>query len=147
MTKSRRFATVLVLVSALTLPACALINKFDKLEVMVNGRDVAFTLPDKDLADKDKWFMLYGIDVGIDNCEKDCEAGWEMVRQIDSTADLVEENFVKFPIHYGVTLPNMQTRELHKLKPGRYVVTASFTVIKRGQVVGSKKVIGGFTIE
>lgn len=54
---------------------------------------------------------------------------------------------MKFPIRYGVTLANMQTRELHKLKQGRYVVTASFTVIKRGQVVGSKKAIGGFTIE
>lgn len=147
MTKSGRFAIVLTLASALTLPACVLINKFEKIEAIVNGRDVAFILPDKDLADKDKRFMLYGIDVGIDNCERDCEGGWEMVRQIDSTVDLIEENFVKFPIHYGVTLPNMRTRELHKLKQGRYVVTASFTIIKRGQVVGSKKVIGGFTIE
>lgn len=145
--KKLRFATLLALASALTLPACVLINKFDKLEVVVSGRDVAFTLPDKDLADKNKRFMLYGIDVGLDNCERNCEGGWEMVRKIDSTVDLVEENFVKFPIRYGVTLPNMQTRELHKLKQGRYVVTASFTVIKRGQVVGSKKAIGGFTIE
>lgn len=89
--KKLRFATLLALASALTLPACVLINKFDKLEVVVSGRDVAFTLPDKDLADKNKRFMLYGIDVGLDNCERNCEGGWEMVRKIDSTVDLVEE--------------------------------------------------------
>lgn len=142
-----RFAKALALISLLSLSACVLVNKFDKMETIVNGNDVAFTLPEKDLMDKDVKYMLLNIGVGLDECVKDCVGGWEMVRPVGSNTELVTENYVVFPIKYGVTLPNMQTREFHKLKPGNYVVSASFSVIKNGQVKTDKKVVGIFTIQ
>ena len=113
---------------------------------LVSGHDVAFTLPDEDTRDKSKRFMLNGISVSRNPCNKDC-GGWEMVRALDSNVDLTEENFVKFPIQYGVTLPNMQTREYQALEKGRYSAMAGFSVIKNGKIVDSKQVVAGFTIE
>lgn len=144
--KKLRFATVLALASALTLSACVLINKFDKMEAVVHGRDVDFTLPEKDLADKDIRFMLYGIGVSIEKCDKDC-IYWEMLRRTDSNLDPIEGNFIKFPIRYGVTLPHLETRIYKKLQPGDYSFSAMFSKIKNGEVVGRKKVVGSFTIE
>jgi len=114
--------------------------------VLVNGYDVAFTLPAEDLADKDVKFMLYSIGVSPDPCGKDC-GGWEMVRPIGSNTDLIEENFVTLPIKYGVTLPNMQTRVYTELRKGRYRVTASIEMIKNGKIIDSKRVGAVFTIE
>lgn len=146
MKKSGRFTTVLALVGALTLSACVLINKFDKMEAVVHGRDVTFSLPDKDLAHKNAKYILY--DIGVDKlmCDKDCVV-WEMVRQKDSSPDAIEKNFVMFPIKYGVTLPNMETRVLKKLQKGRYSAGATFEIIDAGNSSRVKKVVSGFSIE
>jgi hypothetical protein len=140
-----RFNSILLLLGTLTLSACVLVNKFDEMLAVVNGNDVAFTLPEEVISNNKK-FMLYGIGVSAINCNSDC-VRWEMVRSIDSNTNLIEENFVKFPIKYGVRLPNMQMR-LHKnLEKGDYRATATFTIIENGQIVETRKVIGGFTIE
>lgn len=146
MKQSGRFTAVLALAGALTLSACVLINKFDKMEAVVHGRDVVFTLPEKDLGDKDTQFMLYGIGVTIEKCDKDC-VYWEMLRRIDSNLDPLAGNFIKFPIQYGVALPHLETRIYKKLQPGDYSFSALFSKIKNGEVAGRKKVVGSFTIE
>ena len=147
MNKLKRFTTALLLLAVFTLTACVTIYRFYEMIALVNGHDVAFTLPEEDLADKEVKFMLY--DIGVDRsdvCAKDC-GGWEMVRSLDNT-DLIEENFVKFPIKYGVTLPNMQTRVHKELRKGKYSVGARFALIKNGKVIDSRKVVATeFTIE
>lgn len=146
MKKSGRFTAVLTLIGALTLPACVLINKFDKMEAVVHGRDVTFTLPDKDLANKNAKYILY--DIGVDKlmCDKDCVV-WEMVLQKHSNPNVIEKNFITFPIKYGVTLPNMETRVLKKLQKGRYSAGATFEIIDAGNNSRIKKVVTGFTID
>lgn len=138
----------LLLLSALTLTACVLFNRIDEMVASVNGNAVSFSLPAGDLADKDTKYLLSLIDVvARDACAKDCVI-WEMVRPRGSNTDLIEENFVKFPIKYGVTLPNMQTRLYRELRKGKYRVGARFAVIKNGKIVDSKKAVATeFTIE
>lgn len=128
------------------LSACVLINKFDKMEAVVHGNDVDFILPDKDLADKNAQFILYNIGVDKLMCEKDCVV-WEMALKKDNSPDAVEKNFVEFPIKYGVTLPNMETRVLKKLQKGRYSAGATFEIIDAGHSSRVKKVVSGFSIE
>lgn len=136
-----------MLMGVLTLTACVLIYKFDRMVALVNGNDVAFTLPESDFADKEPQFLLNDIGVSTkDACDKSCVV-WEMVRPVGSNSDLIEENFVKFPIQYGVTLPNMQTRVYKELRKGRYTAAASIAMIKDGKVIDSKNVVVGFTIE
>lgn len=147
MNQLKWWITTFVLASVLTLSACVMINRFYEMEAMVNGYDVAFTLPKSDFADKNVKFMLSSIGVSSkDDCAVSCVV-WEMVRSIDSNTDLVEENFIKFPIKYGVTLPNMQTRTHKPLRQGRYTAVAGFAMIKNGKIVDSKKVVAGFTID
>lgn len=139
--------TVLLLVNALVLSACVLINRTYEMVALVDGHNVAFTLPKSDLANKDIKFMLSGIGVVTkDACVKDCIV-WEMVRPVGSNTDLTEENFVKFPIKYGVTLPNMQTRVLTDLRKGAYGATASIAMIKNGKIIDSKRIGTVFTID
>lgn len=136
-----------ILLGVFTLSACVTINRFQDMVALVNGNEVAFTLPESDLTDKDTRFMLNGIGVTRrDDCVKDCSV-WVLVRPLESNVDLIEENFVTFPIKYGVTLPNMQTKVLKVMQKGRYTATASIAMIKDGKVVDSKKMIVGFTIE
>lgn len=135
-----------LLVGVLGLTSCVLINRFYDMEVLINGTDVAFTLPASDFADKEIRFVLNGIEVSRNPCDQAC-GGWEMARPADRSVALTEDNFVKFPINYGVTLPNMQTRAYEPLRKGRYAVIAGFTLVKDGQAIGSKQVAAGFTIE
>lgn len=141
-------ALSLLLLSVFTLSACATINRTYEMVALVDGHNVAFTLPKSDFTDKDTKFWLVLIDVVTrDACTKDCVV-WEMVRPIGSNADLIEENFVKFPIRYAVTLPNMQTRVYKELRKGKYRVGARFVVIKNGKIIDSKKdVATEFTID
>jgi hypothetical protein len=140
------FKLSLALVGALALAACVLANKFDRMIAVVNGKDVAFTLPAGDLGGQDRKFMLHGIGVSAIECDRDC-VRWEMLRPADSNTDPVEGNFAKFPIRYGVLLPNMQTRVQKNLGKGEYRVTASFAIVENGQVSDTRKVIGVFTIK
>lgn len=136
-----------LLVSALMLSACVMINRTYEMVALVDGHNVAFTLPKSDFADKNIKFMLSSIGVVTkDACTKDCVV-WEMLRPIDSNTDLIEENFVKFPIKYGETLPNMQTRVLTELRKGAYGATASIAMIKNGKIINSKRIGVVFTIE
>lgn len=147
MNELKSWATALLLASTLTLSACVMINRTYEMVALVDGHSVAFTLPKADFADKDIKFMLSGIGVVTkDECSKDCVV-WEMVRPIGSNTDLIEENFIKFPIPYGVTLPNMQTRVLTKLRKGTYGATASIAMIKNGKIIDSKRIGAVFTIE
>lgn len=78
------------------LSACVMINRTYEMVALVDGHNVAFTLPKSDFADKDTRFWLVLIDVvAKDACTEDCVV-WEMVRPIDSSDDLIEENFVAF---------------------------------------------------
>lgn len=141
------WTTALLLANTLALSACVMINRTYEMVALVDGHSVAFTLPKADFADKDIKFMLSGIGIVTkDECSKDCVV-WEMVRPIDSNTDLIEENFIKFPIRYGVTPPNMQTRVLTELRKGRYGATASIAMIKNGKIIDSKRVGAVFTIE
>lgn len=133
-------------VGVLALTSCVLVNRFYDMEVLINGTDVAFTLPASDFADKEIRFVLNGIEVSRNPCDKAC-GGWEMSRPAHRTVTLTEDNFVKFPIKYGVTLPNMETRAYEPLRKGRYAAMAGFTLVKDGKAIGSKKVAAGFTIE
>ncbi len=133
-----------IIICVLVLTAC---YKFDKIIVLVNGDDVAFTLPDADLGSIDTKFMVNVIDVVTTNdCEKDCVT-WEMVRPADSNLNLIEENFVKFPIKYGSTLPNTQTRVLKPLHKGSYRVGAQIAIIRNGEVIDTKNLAAVFKIE
>lgn len=133
-------------VGVIALTSCVLINRFYDMEVLMNGPDVAFTLPASDFADKEIRFVLNGIEVSRNPCDKAC-GGWEMSRPVDRDVTLTEEDFVKFPIRYGVTLPNMQTRTYEPLRKGSYAVIAGFTLVKDGKAIGSKQVAAGFTKE
>jgi hypothetical protein len=147
MNRLTRWKTSLALISVLTLTACVLANRIYEMVALGNGHDVAFTLPALDTADKDTRFMLNGIGVSTnDACTEDC-VFWQMGRPLDSNVDLMEENFVKFPIKYGVTLPNMQTRIYKPLRKGRYVATAWVAMIKNGKIIDSKRVGAVFMIE
>lgn len=147
MNQLKGWKTVILLANALALSACVLINRTYEMVALVDGRNVAFTLPKSDLANKDIKFILSGIGVVTkDACVKDCIV-WEMVRPIGSNTDLTEENFVKFPIQYGVTLPNMQTRVLTELRKGAYGATASIAMIKNGKIIDSKRIGTVFTID
>lgn len=143
-TKQLKFS--LFLVSALALTACVLVNKFDKMLAVVNGKDVAFTLPEQDIGSQDRKFMLHSIGVSAIECDRDC-VHWEMLRPANSNTDPVEENFIRFPIRYGVPLPNMQTRAHKELAKGDYRVTASFVIVENGKISDTRKVIGVFTIK
>ena len=113
----------------------------------VNGNEVVFTLPDRDLAKKDFQFMLYGIDVSMQQpCVDSCVV-WEMVRPLNSNVALIEENFVQFPIKYGMALPNMQTRTHKGLRKSRYTAIAAIEIIRDGKIVDSKELATEFTIE
>lgn len=140
--------TVIFLIGALALNACVPFNRWYDMEAIVNGRDVAFTLPASDLDDKDVRFILNGIDVtkrGGD-CPTSCGV-WEMSRPADRAVTLTSDNFVQFPIKYGVRLPNMENRILKPLTSGKYVAHAGFTHIKNGKVIGSKQVATDFDLE
>lgn len=142
-----RWKTVSLLASVVVLAACVLINRFYEMVAVVDGKQVAFTLPKSDFTDKEIKYMLNDIGVSTkDACADSCVV-WEMVRPVGSNTDLIEENFVKFPIRYGVTLPNMETRVHKPLRQGRYTAVAGFAMIKNGKIVGSKQVATGFTIE
>lgn len=137
----------LLLANTLVLSACVTINRTYEMVALVDGHNVAFTLPKSDFADKNIKFMLSSIGVVTkDACTKDCVV-WEMVRPIGSNTDLIEENFLKFPIKYGATLPNMQTRVLNELQKGAYGATASIAMVKKGKVIDSKRIGVVFTIE
>lgn len=147
MNRLRLGTMVLFVASALTLTACVLVNKIYEMVAVVNGNDVAFSLPESELTDKDTRFMLNSIGVSTnDACTESC-VFWQMGRPPESNVDLSEENFVKFPIQYGVTLPNMQTRTYKPLQKGTYTATAGFAVIRNGKIVSSKQVGAAFTIE
>ena len=147
MNRLKWWMRALLFASVLTLSACVMTNRFYEMEALVNGHDVAFTLPKSDFADKNVKFMLSDIGVSSkDACTASCVV-WEMVRPIDSNTDFIEENFVKFPVKYGETLPNMKTRTYKPLRQGRYTAVAGFAMIKNGKIVDSKKVVTGFTIE
>lgn len=147
MSQLKRWTTALLLANALALSACVMINRTYEMVALVDGHNVAFTLPKSDFTDKNIKFMLSSIGVVTkDACTKDCVV-WEMVRPIGSNTDLIEENFVKFPIKYGITLPNMQTRVLTGLRKGPYGATASIAMIKNGKIIDSKRIGAVFTIE
>jgi len=146
MSWAKQFRFFLVLISALALTACVLVNKFDKMVTVVNGKDVAFTLPAHDIGGQDRKFMLHSIGVSAIECDRDC-VHWEMLRPVNSNTDLVEDNFIRFPIRYGAPLPNMQTRARKELAKGDYRVTASFAIVENGKVSDTRKVIGVFTIK
>jgi hypothetical protein len=158
MNQPRRIFAVILFSGTLLLTGCGILDylavpvmtaghRFYPMIALVDGQNVAFTLPDEDLADKNIKFMLYSIDVSTtDACDKSCVV-WEVVRPIDSNIDLVEENFVTLPIKYGVTLPNTQTRVHEALRKGQYSASAGFKVIKDGKIIDSKQVVVGFTIE
>lgn len=147
MNRVKRWMLSALLVSALMLSACVMINRTYEMVALVDGHNVAFTLPKSDFVDKNIKFMLGSIGVVTkDACTNDCVV-WEMVRPIDSNSDLIEENFVKFPIKYGATLPNMQTRVLTELRKGAYGATASIAMIKNGKIINSKRIGVVFTIE
>lgn len=143
-----RWRVVVVLTGALALNACVLFNRWYDMEAIVNGRDVAFTLPASDLDDKEVRFILNGIDVTMrgGDCPTSCGV-WEMSRPAHRTVTLTSDNFVTFPIRYGVRLPNMENRILKPLTKGKYVAHAGFTRVKNGKVVGSKQVATDFVIE
>ena len=133
-----------IVICVLVLTAC---YKFDKIIVLVNGDDVAFTLPDADLGSIDTKFMVNVIDVvTTGDCKKDCVT-WEVIRPADSNLNFIEENFVKFPIKYGSNLPNMQTRILKPLHKGSYRVGAQIAIIRNGEVIDTKKLAAVFKIE
>lgn len=143
-----RWRTVIFLAGALALNACVLFNRWYDMEAIVNGREVAFTLPASDLTDKDAQFILNGIDVtkrGGD-CPTSC-AVWDMSRPANRAVTLTSDNFVQFPIQYGVRLPNMENRVLKPLTKGKYVAHAGFSRVENGKIVGSKQVATDFVIE
>lgn len=139
--------TLVSLLASVLLSACVTINRYYEMEAMVNGHEVTFTLPQSVFADKNTKFMLSDIGVSTkDTCVESC-VFWEMTRPLNSNVTLIEENFVKFPIRYGVTLPNMQTRIYKPLNKGRYTAVAGIAMIKNGKIVDSKQLVAGFTIE
>lgn len=139
--------TLASLLASVLLSACVTINRFYEMEALVNGQDVVFTLPQSAFADKNIKFMLSDIGVTTkDACIESCVV-WEMSRPPGSNVSLIEENFVMFPIRYGVTLPNMQTRIYKPLSKGRYTAVAGIAMVKNGKIVDSKQVVTGFTIE
>ena len=147
MNQLKCWTTALLLANTLAISACVMINRTYEMVTLVDGHNVAFTLPKSDFADKNIKFMLSSIGVVTkDACTKDCVV-WEMVRPIGSNTDLIEENFVKFPIKYGATLPNMQTRVLTEPREGTYGATASIVMIKNGKIIDSKRVGTEFAIE
>lgn len=143
MNRASAFKAILMLAGLIAVSAC---QEFDEMLAVVNGRDVYFTLPAEDLRDKNTKFMLNGISVSRNPCKQNC-GGWEMVRSPEEAPQLREEDFVRFPIHYGVPLPNMHTREHKALKQGTYSAMAGFAVVKNGKIIGSKQFVSGFTID
>lgn len=147
MNRLMQLKVALVLTGVLTLSACVMFNRIHEMVALVNGNGVAFTLPEPDFADKDARYLLSLIDVVTrDDCTKECVV-WEMVRPLGGNVDLIEENFVKFPIQYGATLPNMQTRILKPRRKGKYRASAQLAVVRDGKIVDSKQVGVVFSIE
>lgn len=139
--------TLASLLASVLLSACVMINRFYEMETIVNGYDVHFTLPQSAFADKNIKFILSDIGVSTKGaCVETCVV-WEMSRPLDSNVSLIEENFVNFPIRYGVTLPNMRTRIYKPLSKGSYTAVAGIAMVKNGKIVDSKQVVSGFTIE